>query len=234
MSINPFDDLAVEEAVRLKEQNIADEVIALSIGNKKTSEVIRKAMAMGADRGIHIEIPDDTTGLLSPEPLAIAKILQKIVEKENPNLVIMGKQTIDNDSNQTARTFSSPNSFVLEMLAGLLKWPQGTFASKVEIQDTKVNVTREVDSGLETVALKMPAVISCDLRLNEPRYTTLPQIMKARKKPLETIPVADLGVDPSTFKVVPHSSFPPPPREAGQKVETVDQLVSALKEKGVI
>uniref|UniRef100_UPI003C75F4BD electron transfer flavoprotein subunit beta/FixA family protein n=1 Tax=Roseomonas chloroacetimidivorans TaxID=1766656 RepID=UPI003C75F4BD len=177
MSMNPFDEIAVEEAVRLKEKGIATEIVAVSIGPSQAQEQIRTALAMGADRGILVETADTV------EPIAVAKLLKAIVEKEGPQVVILGKQAIDDDMNATG-----------QMLAALLGWGQGTFASKVEIADGAANVTREVDGGLETVKLKLPAIVTTDLRLNEPRYASLPNIMKARKKPIETIKPADLGV----------------------------------------
>uniref|UniRef100_UPI003C760D59 electron transfer flavoprotein subunit beta/FixA family protein n=1 Tax=Roseomonas chloroacetimidivorans TaxID=1766656 RepID=UPI003C760D59 len=177
MSMNPFDEIAVEEAVRLKERGVATEIVAVSIGPSQAQEQIRTALAMGADRGILVEVAETV------EPIAVAKLLKAIVEKEGPQMVILGKQAIDDDMNATG-----------QMLAALLGWGQGTFASKVEIADGAANVTREVDGGLETVRLKLPAIVTTDLRLNEPRYASLPNIMKARKKPIETIKPADLGV----------------------------------------
>ena len=196
MAMNPFDEIAIEEAVRLKEKGVATEIVAISIGVAACQETIRTALAMGADRGILVE-----TDVL-PEPLAVAKLLKALVAKEEPRLVIMGKQAIDDDMNATG-----------QMLAALLGWPQGTFASKVVIEGETATVTREVDGGLETVALNLPAIVTADLRLNEPRYASLPNIMKARKKPIETVKPADLGVDPAprltTLKVVE-----PPKRSA--------------------
>jgi len=217
MSMNPFDEIAVEEAVRLKEAGAAEEIVAVSIGPEKAQDQIRQALAMGADRGILIKT-DETV-----EPLAIAKLLKKVVEEENPELVILGKQAIDDDSNQTG-----------QMLAALLGWGQGTFASKVEKKDGTVNVTREIDGGLQTITLQLPAVVTTDLRLNEPRYASLPNIMKAKKKPLDVKDIADYGVDVSprleTVKVTE-----PPKREAGAKVESVAELIDKLKnEAGVI
>ena len=216
MSMNPFDEIAVEEAVRLKEKGIAKEVVAVSMGVAQCQDTIRTALAMGADRGILVE----TDALL--EPLAVAKMLKALVEKEGIDLVVMGKQAIDDDMNATG-----------QMLAALLGWPQGTFASKVEISGGVANVTREVDGGLETVALTLPAVITADLRLNEPRYASLPNIMKARKKPIETIKPADLGVDPAprltTIKVAE-----PPPRKAGVKVADVAALVDKLRNEAKV
>ena len=211
MSMNPFDEIAVEEATRLKEKGVVTEIIAVSIGPTQCQETLRTAMAIGADRGILVETTDDV------QPLAVAKVLKALVDKEQPQLVILGKQAIDDDSNQTG-----------QMLAALANLPQGTFASKVEVAGDKVNVTREVDGGLETVALSLPAVVTTDLRLNEPRYVTLPNIMKAKKKPLETLKPADLGVDVAprikTLKVAE-----PPKRSAGIKVPDVATLVSKLK-----
>ncbi len=211
MSMNPFDEIAVEEAVRLKEKGVATEVVAVSLGVAQSAETIRTALAMGADRGILVE----TDAAL--EPLAVAKMLKALVEKEQPQLVVMGKQAIDDDMNATG-----------QMLAALLGWPQGTFASKVEIAGDAVNVTREVDGGLETVALKLPAIVTTDLRLNEPRYASLPNIMKARKKPIETIKPADLGVDP-TPRLTVLKVAEPAKRQAGAKVGSVAELVSKLK-----
>ncbi|HEV2603218.1 MAG TPA: electron transfer flavoprotein subunit beta/FixA family protein [Microvirga sp.] len=217
MSMNPFDEIAVEEAIRLKEKGKATEIVAVSIGPQQAAETIRTALAMGADRGILVK----TDGIV--EPLAVAKILRKIVEQEGPGLVIMGKQAIDDDCNQTG-----------QMLGALTGWPQGTFASKVEIGEGSVDVTREVDGGLQTVTLKMPAIVTTDLRLNEPRYASLPNIMKAKKKPLdETTPEA-LGVDVAPrLKVV--KTAEPSGRQAGVKVGSVQDLVAKLKnEAGVL
>ncbi len=211
MSMNPFDEIAVEEAVRLKEKGVVTEVIAVSCGVSQCQETLRTAMAIGADRAILVETDAEL------QPLAVAKLLKALVDKEQPQLVILGKQAIDDDCNQTG-----------QMLAALAGLPQGTFASKVEIVDGKANVTREVDGGLETVALSLPAVVTTDLRLNEPRYVTLPNIMKAKKKPLDTVKPADLGVDVAprikTLKVEE-----PPKRSAGIKVPDVATLVSKLK-----
>ena len=217
MSMNPFDEIAVEEAIRLKEAGTASEVVAVSIGPDKAQDQIRQALAMGADRGILIKT-DETV-----EPLAVAKLLKKVVEEESPELVILGKQAIDDDSNQTG-----------QMLSALLGWGQGTFASKVEKNDGSINVTREIDGGLQTISLKLPAIVTTDLRLNEPRYASLPNIMKAKKKPLEVKEVGDYGVDIAprleTLKVTE-----PPKREAGVKVESVAELVDKLKnEAGVL
>ncbi|WP_066771148.1 electron transfer flavoprotein subunit beta/FixA family protein [Sphingobium sp. CCH11-B1] len=215
MSMNPFDEIAVEEAIRLKEAGKAGEIIAVSVGPAKAQETLRTALAMGADRAILIETDAEV------EPLAVAKILKTIVVEENPGLVILGKQAIDDDSNQTG-----------QMLAALLGRAQGTFASKVEIDGDHVAVTREVDGGLETVKLALPAIVTTDLRLNEPRYASLPNIMKAKKKPLDVKTAADFGADIAprlkTLKV-----SEPPVRSAGIKVADVDGLVAKLKELGV-
>ncbi len=211
MSMNPFDEIGVEEAIRLREKGIATEVIAVSLGVAACAETIRTALAMGADRGILVETDAEL------QPLAVAKLLRALVEREQPGLVILGKQAIDDDMNATG-----------QMLAALLGWPQGTFASKVAIEGDTATVTREVDGGLETVALRLPAIITTDLRLNEPRYASLPNIMKARKKPIETIRPADLGVDPAPrLKVVKVTE--PPKRKSGAKVGSVAELVAKLK-----
>ena len=211
MSMNPFDEIAVEEAVRLKEAGTATEVIAVSLGVQSAQETIRTALAMGADRGVHV-VTD-----LELQPLAVAKALVAIVEREKPELVILGKQAIDDDCNQTG-----------QMLAALLGWPQGTFASKLVVADGYATVTREVDGGLETVRLKLPAVITVDLRMNEPRYASLPNIMKAKKKPIAALAPGDLGVDLAprlkTLKVAE-----PPKRQGGIKVASVEALVEKLK-----
>ena len=216
MSMNPFDEIAVEEAVRLKEKGVVTEVIAVSCGVTQCQETLRTAMAIGADRAILVECADEL------QPLAVAKLLKALVDKEQPRLVILGKQAIDDDSNQTG-----------QMLAALLGWPQATFASKVEVSGDSVRVTREIDGGLETLALPLPAVITTDLRLNEPRYATLPNIMKAKKKPLETVKPADLGVDVTprltTLKVVE-----PAKRSAGVLVADVAQLVEKLKNEAKV
>jgi electron transfer flavoprotein beta subunit len=215
MSMNPFDEIAVEEALRLKEAGKATEVVVVSIGPAQASETIRTGLAMGADRGILVKADGNV------EPLAVAKILKKIAEEEQPGLIILGKQAIDDDSNQTG-----------QMLAALLNLPQGTFASKVEVEGDKVSVTREVDGGLETVKLNVPAIVTTDLRLNEPRYASLPNIMKAKSKPLANKTPADYGVDISarleTLKVTE-----PAKRSAGVKVADVDELVAKLKALGV-
>jgi electron transfer flavoprotein beta subunit len=216
MSMNPFDEIAVEEAIRLKEKGVATEIVAVSIGPAKAQETLRTALAMGADRAVLVQTDDEV------EPLAVAKILAKIAAEEQPGMIILGKQAIDDDSNQTG-----------QMLAALLGWPQGTFASKVEPGDGQVNVTREVDGGLETVQLKLPAVVTTDLRLNEPRYASLPNIMKAKSKPLATKWPADYGVDTAkrieTLKVTEPSK-----RQAGVKVGSVDELIDKLRETGVV
>ncbi|MCK8637738.1 EtfB protein [Parasaccharibacter sp. TMW2.1882] len=211
MSMNPFDEIALEEALRLREKGQADEVVAVTIGAQVAQDVLRTAMAMGADRAILIQTDAEV------EPRAVSSLLKAVVEKEQPGLVSMGKQAIDDDMNATG-----------QMLAARLGWPQGTFASKVEIADGRVEVAREVDGGTETVSLSLPAVITADLRLNEPRYASLPNIMKARKKPLETIEAGSLGVDLTPhLKVV--SVAEPPERKAGVIVETVEELVEKLK-----
>jgi len=211
MSMNPFDEIAVEEAVRLKEAGVATEIVAVSCGVPQCQETLRTAMAIGADRGILVETDVEL------QPLAVAKLLKAVADKEKPNLIIVGKQAIDDDANQTG-----------QMLAALLDIPQGAFASKVKIADGRAEVTREVDGGLETISISLPAVVTADLRLNEPRYVTLPNIMKAKKKPLETVKPADLGVDVTprlkTLKV-----SEPPARKAGIKVPDVATLVSKLK-----
>jgi electron transfer flavoprotein beta subunit len=217
MSMNPFDEIAVEEALRLKEAGKATEVICVSIGAQQSAETIRAGLAMGADRGILVKTDQP------PEPLTVAKLLKAVVLKEEPGLVILGKQAIDDDCNQTG-----------QMLAALLGWAQGTFASKVVIGEGSVDVTREVDGGLQTLTLKMPAIITTDLRLNEPRYASLPNIMKAKKKPIDEMTPEALGVDPAPrLKVL--KTVEPPGRKAGAKVKTVAELVAKLKdEAGVI
>jgi len=215
MSMNPFDEIAVEEALRLREKGVASEVVAVSIGPAKAQETLRTALAMGADRAILIQSDDDV------EPLAVAKLLAKVAAEEEPGMVILGKQAIDDDSNQTG-----------QMLGALLGWGQGTFASAVEVDGDAVNVTREVDGGLETVKLNLPAIVTTDLRLNEPRYASLPNIMKAKSKPLAQKTPEDYGVDIAprleTLKV-----SEPPVRQAGVKVADVDELVTKLKALGV-
>jgi electron transfer flavoprotein beta subunit len=215
MSMNPFDEIAVEEAVRLKESGKATEVIAVSVGPAQAQETIRTALAIGADRGILVA----QEGV---EPLAVAKLLKALVEKESVDLVILGKQAIDDDSNQTG-----------QMLAALLGWGQATFASKIEIGDGKITVTREVDGGLETDELKLPAIVTTDLRLNEPRYASLPNIMKAKKKQLDTVSAADLGVD-VTPRLKTLNVVEPPKRGAGVKVATVQELVDKLKNEAKV
>ncbi len=217
MSMNPFDEIALEEAIRLKEAGKAEEIIAVSIGPQKTQETIRTALAMGADRGIFIHCDEQI------EPLAIAKLLKSVVEAESPALVILGKQAIDNDSNQTG-----------QMLSALLGWPQGTFASKLELDGDTARVTREVDGGLQTVILKMPCIVTTDLRLNEPRYASLPNIMKAKKKPLEEKSAADYDVDIAR-RVKILKTEEPASRQAGEIVGNAAELVEKLKnEAGVI
>ncbi|KAJ3107618.1 hypothetical protein HDU97_003612 [Phlyctochytrium planicorne] len=219
-SMNPFDEIAIEEAVRLKEKKLAKDIVAVSIGPTKSQETLRTALAMGADKAVHVEVPEGT----DVQPLQVAKLLRALVDKEKPDLVILGKQAIDDDSNQTG-----------QMLAGILGWPQATFASKVEVQpaEKKVVVTREVDGGLEVVKAPLPAVITADLRLNEPRYATLPNIMKAKKKPLSKLTPAELGVEVKAG-IETVSVSEPPKRVGGAKVESVDELVSKLKAAGVI
>ena len=216
MSMNPFDEIAVEEAIRLKEKGVATEIVAVSVGPQKAQDTLRTALAMGADRAILVQSDEDV------EPLGVAKILAKIAEEEQPGMIILGKQAIDDDSNQVG-----------QMLGALLGWPQGTFASKVEVAGDSVQVTREVDGGLETVELKTPAIVTTDLRLNEPRYASLPNIMKAKSKPLAVKTAAELGVDIAprleTLKVVE-----PAKRSAGIKVGSVDELVAKLKGLGVV
>jgi electron transfer flavoprotein beta subunit len=217
MSMNPFDEIGVEEAIRLKEKGVATEIVAVSVGPQECQETIRTALAMGADRGILVKVGHEV------EPLTVAKILAGVAKAEAPQLIILGKQAIDDDSNQTG-----------QMLAQLLGWPQGTFASKVAIEGGKADVTREVDGGLQTVRLNLPAIVTTDLRLNEPRYASLPNIMKAKKKPIDEKAPGDYGVDPAprlkTLKV-----SEPPKRKGGSKVKTVQELVEKLKnEAGVI
>ena len=216
MSTNPPDDNAIEEAVKIKEAGKATEVIAITVGEEKSQETVRKALAVGADRGIHIK----AEGII--EPLAVSKILQKIVEKEKPDLVFMGKQAIDDDCNQTG-----------QMLSALLDWPQATFASKIDVKDGKLEVTREIDEGLETIEVNTPAIVTCDLRLNEPRYASLPNIMKAKKKPIEQINASDLGVDMSS-KIQQIKVEEPPKRQAGIKVSSVAELVQKLKNEAKV
>jgi electron transfer flavoprotein beta subunit len=216
MSMNPFDEIAVEEATRLRESGKATEVVAVSCGVAQAQETLRTALAIGADRGILVQTDAEL------QPLAVAKLLKALADKEQPQLIILGKQAIDDDANQTG-----------QMLAALLGWPQATFASKVEVGEGTATVTREVDGGLETIQVKLPAIVTTDLRLNEPRYVTLPNIMKAKKKPLETVAPADLGVDPAprlkTLKVTD-----PPARKAGIKVADVAALVDKLKNEAKV
>ncbi|OYV32672.1 MAG: electron transfer flavoprotein subunit beta [Acidocella sp. 20-61-6] len=216
MSMNPFDEIAVEEAVRLKEKGIASEVIAVSLGVSQCQETLRTALAMGADRGILVETD------VALEPLAVAKMLKALVEKEGVELAILGKQAIDDDMNATG-----------QMLAALLGWPQGTFASKVEIADGTATITREIDGGLETVALTLPAVVTADLRLNEPRYASLPNIMKARKKTIDMLKPEDLGVDP-TPRLTTLNVAEPPARKAGIKVPDVATLIDKLRNEAKV
>ncbi|MFT3972116.1 MAG: electron transfer flavoprotein subunit beta/FixA family protein [Amaricoccus sp.] len=220
MSMNPFDEIAVEEAIRLREKGAASEVVVVSIGVKQAQETLRTALAMGADRAILVVAADDVSTDI--EPLAVAKILAKVVEAEGPQLVIAGKQAIDNDMNATG-----------QMLAALLGWGQAAFASKVEIESGAAKVTREVDGGLQTIEVRLPAIVTADLRLNEPRYASLPNIMKAKKKPLEEKTPADYGVD-VTPRLEVISVREPEGRKAGIKVGSVDELVSKLKEAGVV
>ncbi len=216
LSMNPFCEIAIEEAVRLKEKGVASEVISVSIGSAQSQETLRTSLALGADRAILIETDQ------SLESLTIAQVLKTVVDSEQPQMVILGKQSIDSDNNQTG-----------QMLAALLDWPQGTFASKVEVTDHSIDVTREVDGGLETVKLELPAVVTTDLRLNEPRFASLPNIMKAKRKPLEIKPIAETGVD-----LTPHievlSVTPPATRKAGVKVETVAELVDKLRNEAKV
>ena len=216
MSMNPFDEIAVEEALRLRESGTATDVVAVSIGPQQCQETIRTALAMGADRGILVQTDDEA------QPLAVAKLLKVLVDRENPELVILGKQAIDDDSNQTG-----------QMLAALLEWSQATFASNIKIANGSANITREVDGGLETIKVTMPCIVTTDLRLNEPRYASLPNIMKAKKKPIDRITPDELGVDITprltTLKVVE-----PPKREAGVRVADVSELVNKLKNEAKV
>ena len=216
MSTNPPDDNAIEEAVKIKESGKAKEVVAITIGDDKAQETVSKALAVGADRGIHVKVD----GIV--EPLAVSKILKKIVEKENPDLVFMGKQAIDDDCNQTG-----------QMLAAILNWPQATFASKIEVKEKSLEVTREIDEGLETIEVNIPAIVTCDLRLNEPRYASLPNIMKAKKKPLEQLNASDLGVD-TKARIEQIKVEEPPKRKAGIKVASVSELVQKLKNEAKV
>ena len=216
MSTNPPDDNAIEEAVKIKEAGKATEVVAITVGEEKAQETVRKALAVGADKGIHVKV-DGTL-----EPLAVSKILQKVVDKEKPDLVFMGKQAIDDDCNQTG-----------QMLSALLNWPQATFASKIDVKDNKLEITREIDEGLETIEINVPAIVTCDLRLNEPRYASLPNIMKAKKKPIEEIAASDLGVDVSP-RLEQLKVEEPPKRKAGIKVANVAELVQKLKNEAKV
>ena len=216
MSTNPPDDNAIEEAVKLKESGKAKEVVAITIGEEKAKETVRKALAVGADRGIHVKAESYI------EPLGIAKILKKIIEKEKPDLVFLGKQAIDDDCNQTG-----------QMLSAMLGWSQGTFASKIELNEKIMQVTREVDEGLETLEINLPAVVTCDLRLNEPRYASLPNIMKAKKKPIEQLVAKDLGIDISN-RIQQLKVEEPPKRKGGIKVASVAELVSKLKNEAKV
>ena len=213
MSMNPFDEIAVEEAVRLKEKKICNEITAISIGSVKSEETLRTALAVGADKGILVETEEDV------QPLEVAKILKEVIKKNSPDLVLMGKQAIDDDSNQTG-----------QMLSALLGWPQGTFASKLEINGKKINVTREIDGGLETLSMELPAIVTTDLRLNEPRYASLPNIMKAKQKPIEKITPSNLNIEIKqrlkTLKVTE-----PPKKESGIKIDSVQELISKLHDE---
>ena len=213
MSMNPFDEIAIEEAVRLKEKKICNEITAIYIGSAKSEETLRTALAVGADKGILVETEENV------QPLEVAKILKEIINKNSPDLVLMGKQAIDDDSNQTG-----------QMLSALLGWPQGTFASKLEINEKKINVTREIDGGLETLNMELPAIVTTDLRLNEPRYASLPNIMKAKQKPIEKISPSDLNIEIKqrlkTLKVTE-----PPKKESGIKIDSVQELVSKLHDE---
>ena len=213
MSMNPFDEIAIEEAVRLKEKKICNEITAISIGSAKSEETLRTALAVGADKGILVETEENV------QPLEVAKILKEIINKNSPDLVLMGKQAIDDDSNQTG-----------QMLSALLGWPQGTFASKLEINEKKINVTREIDGGLETLNMELPAIVTTDLRLNEPRYASLPNIMKAKQKPIEKISPGDLNIEIKqrlkTLKVTE-----PPKKESGIKIDSVQELISKLHDE---
>ena len=216
MSTNPPDDNAIEEAVKIKEAGKATEIVAITIGDDKAQETVRKALAVGADRGIHVK----ADGII--EPLAVSKILKAVVEKEKPDLVFMGKQALDDDCNQTG-----------QMLAALLNWPQATFASKIDVKDKSLEVTREVDEGLETIEVNIPAIVTCDLRLNEPRYASLPNIMKAKKKPLDQMSATDLGVDTKP-RIEQIKVEEPPKRKAGIKVANVAELVNKLKNEAKV
>tara|TARA_B100000427_G_C15363867_1_gene531149 strand:+ start:121 stop:870 length:750 start_codon:yes stop_codon:yes gene_type:complete len=216
MSTNPPDDNAIEEAVKLKEAGKVKETVVVTVGEEKAQETVRKALAVGVDRGIHVKADSNI------EPLGVAKILKKVVEKEKPDMIFMGKQAIDDDCNQTG-----------QMLSALLAWSQGTFASKIELKDKSIEVTREVDEGLETIEINLPAIITCDLRLNEPRYASLPNIMKAKKKPMEQLIAKDLGVDTSN-RIQQLKVEEPPKRKGGIKVASVAELVSKLKNEAKV
>ena len=216
MSTNPPDDNAIEEAVKIKESGKATEVVAVTVGEEKAQETVRKALAVGADRGILVKVEGTI------EPLAVSKLLQKIVEKEKPDLVFMGKQAIDDDCNQTG-----------QMLSALLNWPQATFASKIEVKEKSLEVIREIDEGLETIEVNMPVIVTCDLRLNEPRYASLPNIMKAKKKPLEILTAEELGIDTKP-RVQQIKVEEPPKRKAGIKVASVEELVQKLKNEAKV
>ena len=216
MSTNPPDDNAIEEAVKIKEVGKATEIVAITVGEEKAQETVRKALAVGVDRGIHVKTDSYV------EPLGVAKILKKIVEKEKPDLIFMGKQAIDDDCNQTG-----------QMLGSMLNWAQGTFVSKVELREKTIQVTREVDEGLETLEINLPAVVTCDLRLNEPRYASLPNIMKAKKKPIEQLFAKDLGVDVAN-RIQQIKVEEPPKRKGGVKVANVAELVSKLKNEAKV
>jgi len=216
MSTNPPDDNAVEEAVKLKESGKVKEVVAITIGEEKAQETVRKALAVGADKGIHVKADSYI------EPLGIAKILKKVVEKEKPDMVFVGKQAIDDDCNQTG-----------QMLAAMLNWPQGTFTSKINLKDKAMEIVREIDEGLETIEINLPAVVTCDLRLNEPRYASLPNIMKAKKKPIESMVAKDLGIDIAN-RIQQIKVEEPPKRKGGIKVSSVAELVSKLKNEAKV
>ena len=216
MSTNPPDDNAIEEAVKIKEAGKATEVVAVTVGEEKAQETVRKALAVGADRGIHVKVD----GIL--EPLAVSKILQKVVDKEKPDLVLMGKQAIDDDCNQTG-----------QMLSALLGWSQGTFISKIELQDNKISITREIDEGLEMLNLNLPSIVTCDLRLNEPRYASLPNIMKAKKKPIDDLDINDLGIDTS-LRIQQIKVEEPPARQKGIMVSDIAELVQKLKHEAKV
>ena len=216
MSMNPPDENAVEEALRIKETGKAEEVVVISIGEEKAQETIRTALAMGADRGIHVKVPHDI------EPLAVAKIIEKIVQKEKPQLILMGKQAIDDDCNQTG-----------QMLSAILGWTQGTFASKIDIENNSVKITREIDEGLETIKTELPLVVTCDLRLNEPRYASLPNIMKAKKKPIDSFNVNELNID-ITPRIKQLKVIEPPKRQKGIMVADVAELIQKLKHEAKV